>query len=278
MTTTENQINISSENIFGKCDLKCAYSFKYTPSSCSATNNNTMIILSYDKSSTPPVTYNNNKYEVSQIQICAPSFHLFNGTTTESEIMIYHTPILGGKELIVCVPIIQSTSSSASSILLTDIITAVSRGAPKNGDSVNITLTDYTLQNIVPKKPFYTYSTDSNDYIVFDREFSIGLSTDILTILNSVIKPNENIATGTNIFFNSIGPNLFNGSDNDIYISCKPTGNSEENIDVTNTKQPITNDIYKNFNFPGFLIFGLVFIVTLILINYLLNYMGKLKK
>jgi len=278
MTTTENQINISSENIFGKCDLKCAYSFKYTPRSCSATNNNTMIILSYDKSSTPPVTYNNNKYEVSQIQICAPSFHLFNGTTTESEIMIYHTPILGGKELIVCVPIIQSTSSSASSILLTDIITAVSRGAPKNGDSVNITLTDYTLQNIVPKKPFYTYSTDSNDYIVFDREFSIGLSTDILTILNSVIKPNVNIATGTNIFFNSIGPNLFNGSDNDIYISCKPTGNSEENIDVTNTKQPITNDIYKNFNFPGFLIFGLVFIVTLILINYLLNYMGKLKK
>lgn len=114
--------------------------------------------------------------------------------------MIYHTPILGGKELIVCVPIIQSTSSSASSILLTDIITAVSRGAPKNGDSVNITLTDYTLQNIVPKKPFYTYSTDSNDYIVFDREFSIGLSTDILTILNSVIKPNVNIATGTNIF------------------------------------------------------------------------------
>jgi hypothetical protein len=187
-------------------------------------------------------------------------------------------PILGGKEMIVCVPIIQSTSSSTSSILLTDIITAVSRGAPKNGDSVNITLTDYTLQNIVPKKPFYTYSTDNNDYIVFDREYSIGLSTDILSILKSVIKPNVNIATGSTIFFNSNGPNLSNDSDNDIYISCKPTGNSEENIDVTNTKQPITNDIYKNFSFPGFLIFGLVFIVTLLIINYLLNYMGRLKR
>lgn len=277
MSQIETSINISSQNIYGKCDLKCAYSFKYNISGCSARNNNSMLILSYDKSSIPPVTYNNNKYEVSQIQVCAPSFHLFDGTTTDSEIMIYHTPILGGKELVVCVPITQSSSLNVSSILLTNIINAISRGAPKNGDSVNINLLDYTLQNIIPKKPFYTYTTDNNDFIIFDKENSIKLSSDILKILNSVIKPNVNIATGGNIFYNSQGPNLPNGNENDIYISCQPTGNSEENVDVQNNKQPINMDMYTNGNFPVFIIYGMVFVIILIIINYFLTYVGKLK-
>lgn len=275
MSLAESTINISSQNIYGKCDLKCAYSFKYNISSCSATNNNTMIILSYDKSSIHPVTYNNNKYEVSQVQLRSPSFHLFDGSTTDAEIMIYHMPILGGKEVVVCVPITQSSSSSVSSILLTNIINAISRGAPKNGDSVHINTRDYTLQNIIPKKPFYTYSTDKNDFIIFDKDNSIKLSSDILKILNSVIKPNVNRGTGGELFYNSLGPNVPNGNDNDIYISCQPTGNSEKNVEVTNEKQPINNDVYKNV--PGFVIFGAVFIIILIIINYLLTYIGKLK-
>jgi len=275
MISSQSPINISSQNIYGKCDLKCAYFFKYQNSSCSATNNNTMLILSYDKNSSPPVTYNNNKYEVSQIQICAPSFHLFNDSKTVAEIMIYHAPILGGKELVVCVPIIQSNNSSVSSILLSDIITAISGGAPKNGDSMNINLTGYTLQNIIPKKPFYTYTTNNNDYIVFDKENSIGISADNLKILTSVIKQNVTVAYGDNIFYNNLGPNTTNGQDNDIYISCQPTGNSEENITVTNSKPIINNDVYANF--PMILIFVLIFIITLIIINYMLTYLGKNK-
>jgi len=276
MTTIETPINISSQNIYGKCELKCMYSFKYTNSNCTATNNNTLIILSYDKNSTPPVSYNNNKYEVSQIQICAPSFHLFNGSKTSAEIMISHTPILGGKELIVCLPIIQNNNITNASNILSEIVQIISRSAPKNGDSANINLTNYTLQSIISNKPFYNYTTNINDYVVFDIEHAIGLSSEILNILTSIIQPNINVAMGGNLFYNSLGSNVTNEQDNEIYISCQPTGNSETNINVTYEKTPILNDILNNDVFT-FLIICIVLIITLMLLNYLITYIGSIK-
>ena len=66
--TTQN-INITTENIKGVCDLKCAYNFTYPESSLTATNDGVMISLTPDNSNTSPVVYNTQKYNVSKITI-----------------------------------------------------------------------------------------------------------------------------------------------------------------------------------------------------------------
>ena len=275
MSLTQNEINISSNNIYGKCSLKCDYVFKYLLSSCVAKNNNVMIILSYDKNKSPPVTYNNNKYEVSQIAIYSPSYHNYDGLQVDGEVIVTHAPILGGSQLIVCVPIVQSGNTTTSSEIITTIINAVSKGSPKQGETTTVNITNYSLENIIPKKPFYTYTNSSGDeYIVFGKEYAIPILSNTLTQLKSLIKPYNEVAYGDKIFFNSKGPTNSSITNDEIYISCKPTGNSEETVDVEYEKTPINNDdMYIGLHY---IIPCIVFIVTLVLINSLLSSMTKL--
>jgi hypothetical protein len=190
MTTQNTNINISKQNISGKCDLKCAYNFKYSESNLTAKNNGVNIALTPDSKKVPPVTYNNQKYNVSEIIILSPSIHIFNGATVAAEIMIEHTPVQGGSPLNVCIPIISSSDSSTASNLITEVIQGVSSNAPAANETTNLSINGFTLQDIVPSKPFYCY-TDSNnyDYIVFDITNAIGLSSSTITTLQQIIKP-----------------------------------------------------------------------------------------
>jgi len=137
--STEN-INISRKNVMGKCDLKCAYNFKYSQSNSTAKNNGVNISLSYDNTSVPPVLYNNNPYIVANLIINCPSIHYFNGILLDAEITIEHTPVNGGQILFVCVPIISSSESSQASILLNEIIESVATNAPVEGETTNLNL------------------------------------------------------------------------------------------------------------------------------------------
>ena len=119
---SSQNINISPKNISGKCDLKCAYNFTYPESNSTAKNNNVMITLTPDNSSEPPVTYNTEKYTVSNIYITCPSLHKFNDKKLDAEIFIQHVPVKGGQNLTVAIPIISSSESSTASNLITQII------------------------------------------------------------------------------------------------------------------------------------------------------------
>ena len=273
------EINISSDNVFGECELKCTYNYKYANSNCVATNNGVMLLLSYDKTSTHPVTYNYNKYDVGQIAIYSPSFHKYNGQRMDAEMIITHNPIMGGAQMAVAIPIIQSNTSNVATVLLTQIISRVSNGAPKNGETTTISLSNYSLTNFVPNKPFYNYSDTTNniEYIVFDKENSIDLPQPVLNKLRSIIGKYDMIAYGGNLFYNKKGPNS-SSAEGDIYISCQPTGNSEENTDVMYDKPSISMDVLST---PMFKIFAsvLVFIVSFYMIHLLILFLSvKMKK
>jgi len=159
---SNKNINIASQNVQGKCDLKCSYNFNYSESNTTAVNNGVMIQLSYDNSGTSPVTYNSQKYNVSNIIIVCPSIHTFNGSQASAEIIIGHTPVTGGPTLNVGIPITSSSESSTASNLITEIIQSVSTNAPSKGDSTNLSINGFTLKNIVPQKPFFSYTENSN--------------------------------------------------------------------------------------------------------------------
>jgi hypothetical protein len=272
-------INIARDNVEGKCDLKCSYNFKYNESNTTAKNDGIEISLTYDNSNTSPVTYNTQKYNVSKITIMRPSIHMFDGALAAGELCIEHTPVKGGPNLMVGIPIRSSSESSSASTLVTEIINNVAANAPASGDSTNLNIQGFTLENIVPKKPFYSYTeSESSEWIVFDILDAIPLSSSTLKVLGKIIQPFPIPTTGRGLFYNSSGPNSLDNLGDGIYISCKPTGNSVEEIPVEYSKNESTNDLSNIFKNKTFLlifqvIIGcIVFIVILLLLNYVYNY------
>jgi hypothetical protein len=280
MSNNQPNINISVQNIQGKCDLKCSYNFKYPESNVTAKNNGVFISLTYDNSSVPPVTYNAEKYTVSTIMITCPSIHLFNNSLEAAEIVIEHIPVKGGNNLLVCVPIKLSSESSTASNLITEIIQSVANNAPAQGDSTNINISEFTLDKIIPNKPFYSYTSGNNDWIVFSNLEAIPLNSSTINALSKIIKPFPIPTPAENgLFYNSSGPNSIIGNVGEgIYISCKPTGSSQEETAVTYETNTTSYDLSTMLNNPNVaiifqVIIGcIVFILVFLILNYVYTY------
>ena len=283
MSSNSQNINISTQNVEGKCDLKCSYNFDYPDSNTTASNKGTMISLTYDNSSIQPVTYNNQKYTVSTISIVCPSIHTFDNTQAVGEIIIEHTPVTGGQQLHVGIPFKSSSESSEASNMITEVIQSVSNNAPSNGDSTNLNISGFTLQKIVPNKPFYSYtsSIEPVDWIVFGNLEAIPLSSTTLSTLSQIIQPLALTTPGLSLYFNSSGPNTNKTVGQGIYISCKPTGSSIEETEVTydkNTTSYNLSTLFDNSNSTITIIFGvilgcIVFIIAFYILNYLYGYL-----
>jgi hypothetical protein len=269
MTTNNTSINISRQNVTAVCDLKCAYNFKYPETSLTAVNYETMILFSFDQSNTPPVIYNQQKYNVENMLLVTPSVHTFNGATTSAELVISHTPVLGGNQLAVCIPINQSSDSNAASNLVTELIQSVANNAPAQGETTTINISGFTLNTIVPVKPFYSYTDNNNsDYIIFDILDAIALNSDTLSSLAQIIRPFPLPTPGGNLFYNKNGPNLSNVGDG-IYIKCKPTGSSSKEVPVeyskNNTQRFSFNNFFNNSTFKMILNICISLIIFIII-------------
>jgi len=284
---SSQNINISSSNIAGKCDLKCSYSFKYLESNSTAKNNGVTIDLTYDSSSAPPVTFNSQKYSVGTVRITSPSIHVFNNATMPGEIIITHNPEKGGNTLEVCIPITSSSESSTASQLITDIINKVSTNAPSSGDSTNLNISGFNLQNIVPKKPYFFYNQDRIDYIVFGSSNAIPLSSSTIGTLQKIIKPFPLPTPGGDLFYNSTGPISGVSIGDGIYISCQPTGSTKEEVPVEYAKNSSSSMDFSNIMqnqtfqiimlvFVGCILFILIFLGINAFYGYLTNDAVKL--
>ena len=239
-------IDIAKDKISGKCDLKCAYNFKYNSTNLVATNKSTYIQLDCDKDNVAPVTYNNEKYMVSDIKLYVPSLQLYNGKKAVAELIIGHKSDTGNKILAVCIPFVQSNDSNSASVLMSGVLAGIISGAPANGNKTVITISNFTLQDIVPRKPFYNYTvSQSYDVITFDTLYAIPIDSSTLAKLKNIIKPDASTIQKTNIFYNEKGPNSSLANEG-IYISCNPTGSSDETVEVA--KNPMVNDLSSAFN------------------------------
>lgn len=274
------QIDISSAKIVGTCDLKCAYNFNYLPSNSYAINSSDSIVIIYDNKDTGQVSYNKEKYGVNAIVLVHPSLHLYNGKLADGEIIISQTPEKGGKPLIVFIPLIVSDQITSASITIKEIINNVASTAPKQGDKVTTGLID--LQKIVPKKPFMNYTDKNNNNIVFGLLDAIPISKITMDKFKSVVKPyiwKAEAENANGLFYNSSGPNSTTDLGDGIYISCNPTGSSEETTEVTFEKPEIEPLDFENiFEDPTFMAIFQIFIACLIflIIFYIFNYGYKI--
>jgi len=276
-------INIDLAEIAGKCDLKCDYNFNYVTSSCIATNRGDYISLSYDNQTNSPVLYNSSAYNVTEVRIYTPSLHSYSGTKADGELIAVHNNAKGGEQLLVCIPIRVSNSASTGASLFNAVINTMSSSAPIDGESTNVSFNGYNLNNIVPRKPFFSYNASepyqpcsSNvNYIVFDTYSStLGISYDTLNKMKSFIKPNTyDIKTGPKLFYNENGPGKGGSAGDEIYIDCQPVGSSK-NEEVIVTSEGSSNitfkDIFNNIYSQLFLA-AIIFLIILFVIKMIFN-------
>lgn len=267
-----SRVNISKQDIQGKCDLKCYFNFDYKNMNLIARNDKVMISL-HPENNSSQIKYNNEGYQVSKIYIISPSIHLFQEKEAVGEIIVEHNPILGGNTLSVAIPFITSPETTNASKLITSIIEKTAINAPNKGEVLNINNDNFTLQDIIPVKPFYTYTSNNTDWVVFDIYDAIPLSNDTLSLFNTIISP-YNISTDINtysLYYNSTGPNQTTLNKEGIYISCSPTGTSSEETEVVYDKNNTNYDLGTIFK-KNSLFFQIIFsLILFILFVFLLN-------
>lgn len=288
-TTTQSpnptRINISRDNVFGKCDLKCSYSFKYPQSRLTIKNNNTELSMNYENGNMPPVVYNDQNYNVTRVILVSPSLHLFEGKKAVAELLIEHTPEKGGKPLYVCIPITNSGDTTTATNLLTNVIKSASMKVPKQGDSAIINDSNFTLQNMVPSKPYFSYTgmygQTTCDYIVYGILYAIPLPSESTNILKKIIQPFSLQLTGGKLFYNSNGPNT-TAKRQGIYIDCVPTGPGTQKVSSATTGETSsriggtsgdnTQMMYALVTIIGIIVLILVFYALSYFFNKIANY------
>lgn len=148
--------NLQTEKI---CKLKCSYKFKYAPTTLSIYNMGHFLYLETDLVSEPPVIYNDENYFVASVMLFQPSIHTFNGKQADAELQIFHINARGNKKLMVCVPIVQSsTSTSDSSTFFDLIIGEVAQTAPGLYQHTIFNNATFSLSKFIPMKPYFSYT------------------------------------------------------------------------------------------------------------------------
>ena len=268
-------INVTKELVEGNCDLKCMYNFDYTEKNCNATNNGFSIVIKPQDTNDFPVVYNSEKYKVSSIILMHPSTILYNGKHADAELTIVHLNQLGNM-MRVLIPIKVSTESTSATSILENVISDVAESAPSEGETVNIGYFD--LLEIVPNKPFFSCYTTDSKCVCFEMLDAIPLGQTKFDRLKEIVKPNNNsLFIKGPLFYNPAGPNTTSLGENGIYISCNPTGSSEETEEVVYEKESSKNDFLDNkiftMIFQIIVAFSAIFLVCFVW-NYFFNFIN----
>ena len=237
---SDSPINISTTANVLSCEIFCAYMHQYKDSACTVTQFPTYLKLSYDATTSAAVTFNKEGYNVREINIYAPSIHMYNGSPADAEMLIIHDG--AGKKLIVSLPLVQSNGAAKSATILDNIITKFSStfDKTKTNDSQLVNVENYNLENFIPSAPYFFYMGGAPfspcdgqySFLVFDKTKSpVTISSATLATLTGLITPSGIKAVArSDYYYNSSGPNVKPGSGkkDEIYIECNPTGEDGE--------------------------------------------------
>lgn len=254
-------INLT-KNTDNICNLKCSYTFTYPPTSLRITNQENYLSFLTDETNIPPVMYNDQNYNVKEVRLYCKSLHTYAGQQADAELVIVHTNTISTGNLLVCIPIVKSSTTTAECATLFDFIMAeTQRTANSQGQQTVYNNPTFSLGKFVPLKPYYSYAgtlpwTPCNgnyNYVVFQNEDAITMSPQAYKTLLQLIPAPNNIQTKVNdsgVFYNVKGPTPPNAGE--IYIDCQPTGDDGEILVPArvDTAGVLDNELLKKiFNF-----------------------------
>lgn len=286
-----------TKNTNGVCNLKCSYSFNYAPTSLQITNQGTYLSFKVDNTTAPPVIYNDQNYFVQEVRLYTPSLHTYSGGNhADAELIIVHSNMISTKNLLVCIPIVQSSTSTSDSSTFFDLIMIqLQKTANRIGQQTLFNNPTFTLGKFVPMTPYYSYngtlpwspSNGNYDYVVFMNDNAITISTQAFKILKAITTTRKTIGTFSNpndVFYNSTGPVPPNKGE--IYIECQPTGDDGEILVPArlDTGGIVDNQMLKMlFNFTlvkffiGAMIMLIIWVVAGKVINVIASHATKIK-
>lgn len=276
------------------CDLKCEFSFNYSQTSLNIANRGDYLSLKPDPSNSPPVIYNVNKYDVTEMRIYQPSLHQYKGKHADAELIIIHGNVSSRGNLLVCVPIVKGTSTSNpdSSELLDTIISEVAKTANSPGTKTTVDIPTFSINNFIPVKPYYSYNgslpyspcNGEYDYVVFskDNEAMLAISEIANNSLQKIITANSYSISKKNkdVFYNKNKPTnntSESNGDGNLYIKCHPTGESGESlVPLKKTPEQLFNinsikELFENSLFLSITIGLLIFIILIQGYSWLAN-------
>jgi carbonic anhydrase len=272
-----NIINISSDNIAGKCDYKCSYTYDYLYTNLVAKNNVNMISIINDGIE-PVVKYNNDNYMVSSTMLVSPSLHKFNNNKTDGELLIEHMPIQGGKKMYVCIPIIQSTNFSSASVTIALIIETIKASTSTENNVIRVKSDKFTLNSFIPSGKFYSYNgkdlnNNDSDFVVFGKENAIPMNQTIFNSLTELIQPISIQMTGGELFVNEKGSNFTNSKVDVTSVGDLPSSVEDTPKIVNNVSSSpfIDNEIISII--IQIVLNCLFFFTVFYIINYAFNYL-----
>lgn len=293
MSLTINKSPIDIIENVSNCSLKCNFSFKYPSSKLlRILNKGNYVNISVERMNEPPVTFNNERYNVDSIRIYTPSLHTFGGNTADAEMIISHTNDNNASNLLICIPISVNNIINDNSTMLSKIIIEMSKRANSLGEETVLQEERFSLNTFIPRKPFFFYEgvlpyspNDGNaNFIVYNMDNAIPINDKMFKQLKNMIVSQTTDVYPTNgrLFYNSKGPFYNNNTadSEDIYIDCRPTG-SDGNVimpigdetkfyETPNILNNINSDIIKQVLtvlFAGIILFLLMKAIYMI-INY----------
>ncbi len=168
---------------------------------------------------------------------------------------------------------------------LADIVNQVSQQAQESNQSINFNKTDFTLQDIVPKKPYFYYEgvwgVSTANFIVYDLSAAAGFDKGTMDNLTNTISPSSLTMMGSELSYNPNGPD--NKMKGDLYISCRPTNISKDSVQVSSQKvgASSTGSSGLDSNTKEILISSGIIILTILLVVgcffLVTKYLGKEK-
>ncbi len=248
MSTCNAPINIDPAAVTAPCSLKCALALAYNTSTGSvATHRGEYLSLTYDRSGGAPVSFNLVDQFVTEMRIYRPSLHTYAGQHMDAEVIVVHNSDKGTRPVYLFVPVrAVSSSSSAGAGALATIVDSVAKGAPDEGGSTQIP--SFTLADIVPMKPFFTYTgsmpfqpctVDAQvQYAVWDANNACDMLSDTFDSLKKLISTHSiAVAAPRPLFYNDRGPSssVATGGADDLFIDCQPVLESTQTVTTSST-------------------------------------------
>ena len=298
---TNAPINLST-GITQQCSSKCNLEYNYGLSSCSVTNKNTYLdILAYDGNNTINSDMVGQSLTVTGVRMYAPSLNSYNGFKADAELIITHTG--GGKTLYICIPVVTSEKEGLSAKWFSQVMPFLA-GLKKN-DSNSINVSNFTLNDVIPKAAFTIYENGTFDFggcaedniiILFHKNVAINMKSKDYRALTKIIVPSSyapNQSPPKNLQINSVGttsgPGKKSGGAQGRPMTCTPINNAD-GTSITGSKKSWVPDgvdggkdkaeYYAYVLYYGYGYWILITIAAMIvvgLLGYLLHYVFSKK-